>query len=140
MNETASQPLRNVSLSSSTWFITGIGRGLGRNLAEEVLRRGGRVAGTVRNPARAAELKREFGERVWVGELDLSDLVKIPILFQKAVAHFGRIHAVVNNAAYSLMGAAEELRLDAIRHVIDTNLIGSIEVARAAVAHMRPLG
>jgi NAD(P)-dependent dehydrogenase (short-subunit alcohol dehydrogenase family) len=38
------------------------------------------------------------------------------------------------------MGAAEELQLDAIPHIVDTNLIGSIELARATVAHMRPLG
>ena len=52
----------------------------------------------------------------------------------------GRVHAVVSNAAYSLLGAAEELEVDAIRHIVDTNLIGSIELARAAVAHMRPHG
>jgi len=49
--------------TSSTWFITGIGRGLGRNIAEEVLRRGGRVAGTVRNLAHVDELKQQFPGR-----------------------------------------------------------------------------
>ena len=126
--------------TSSTWFITGIGRGLGRNIAEEVLRRGGRVAGTVRNLTHANELKQQFPGQLWIGELDLSDLANIASTFHLAVQHFGRIHAVVNNAGYSLLGAAEELQLDAIRHIVDTNLIGSIELARAAVAHMRPLG
>jgi len=125
---------------SSTWFITGINRGLGRNIAEEVMRRGGRVAGTVRHLAHADELKKQFPNRLWVTELDLSDLANIANAFGAAVEHFGRIHAVVSNAAYSLLGAAEELQLDTIRHIVDTNLIGSIELARAAVAHMRPLG
>jgi NAD(P)-dependent dehydrogenase (short-subunit alcohol dehydrogenase family) len=75
-----------------------------------------------------------------VGELDLTDLANIPRVFTAAVSQFGRVNAAVSNAAYSLMGAAEELELDAIRRIVDTNLIGSIQLARAAVAHMRPLG
>ena len=104
------------------------------------MRRGGRVAGTVRNLAHADQLKEQFPGQLWVGSLDLSDLTNIANTFHAAVQHFGRIDAVVSNAAYSLLGAAEELPLDAIRHIVDTNLIGSIELARAAVAHMRPLG
>ena len=104
------------------------------------MQRGGRVAGTVRNLAHADELKKQFPDQLWIRELDLSDLANIANTFHAAVEHFGRVHAVVSNAAYSLLGAAEELQLDAIRHIVDTNLIGSIELARAAVAHMRPLG
>ncbi|MGJ5817371.1 SDR family oxidoreductase [Paludibaculum fermentans] len=128
------------ALRGSTWFITGIGRGLGRHIALEVLRGGGRVAGTVRNRTHADELHRQFPGQLWTAELDLSDFVNIPATFQAAAAHFGRIHAVVNNAAYSLLGAAEELQSEAIGHIVATNLVGSIELARAAVAHMRPLG
>jgi NAD(P)-dependent dehydrogenase (short-subunit alcohol dehydrogenase family) len=113
---------------------------LGRHLAEEVLRRGGRVAGTVRQAAQAEELRERYAERLWIGELELSDFAKIAEVFQAAVGHFGHIHAVVNNAGYSLLGAAEELDLASIRRIVDINLIGSVEVARAAVAHMRPLG
>jgi NAD(P)-dependent dehydrogenase (short-subunit alcohol dehydrogenase family) len=140
MNETTSQTPSRIPISSSIWFITGIGRGLGRSIAEEVMQRGGRVTGTVRNLAQADQLKKQFPDQLWIGELDLSDLANIANTFHAAAEHFGRIHAVVSNAAYSLMGAAEELQIDAIRHIVDTNLIGSIELARAAVAHMRPLG
>ena len=103
------------------------------------MRRGGRVAGTVRKLAHADELMKQFPDQLWVRELDLSDLANIARTFDAAVVHFGRVHALVNNAAYSLLGAAEELELDAIRRIVDTNLIGSVELARAAVAHMRPL-
>lgn len=106
----------------------------------EVMRRGGRVAGTVRNLVQADQLQKQFPDQLWIRALDLSDLANISTTFQSAAKHFGRVHAVVSNAAYSLLGAAEELELDAIRHIVDTNLIGSLELARAAVAHMRPLG
>ena len=140
MNQTQSQQTPRIPLSSSTWLITGIGRGLGHHIAGEVLRRGGRVAGTVRNLSHADELKKKFPGQLWVAKLDLSDLANIGNTFQAAVEHFGRVHAVVSNAAYSLLGAAEELQPDAIRRIVDTNLLGSIELARVAVAHMRPLG
>jgi NAD(P)-dependent dehydrogenase (short-subunit alcohol dehydrogenase family) len=140
MTQTQSQQTSRIPLSSSTWFVTGVGRGLGRSIAEELLRRGGRVAGTVRNLAHADELKNEFQDRLWIGKLDLSDLANIGTTFQAAVEHFGRVHAVVSNAAYTVLGAAEELQPDAIRRIVDTNLLGSIELARAAVAHMRRLG
>lgn len=104
------------------------------------MRRGGRVAGTVRNLIHADELKKEFPDQLWIGKLDLSDLATIGNTFQGAVEHFGRVHAVVSNAGYSLLGAAEELQFDAIRRIVDTNLLGSIELARVAVAHMRALG
>ena len=140
MNDRTQLPNLDIPIASSTWFITGMNRGLGRNIAEEVLRRGGRVAGTVRKLADASPLKQSFPDRVWVGELDLSDLANIPTVFMAAVRQIGRIHAVVSNAAYSLLGAAEELELDAIRRIVDTNLIGSIQLARAAVTHMRTSG
>jgi NAD(P)-dependent dehydrogenase (short-subunit alcohol dehydrogenase family) len=140
MSETKSQTTLPIPISSSTWFITGIGRGLGRSIAEQVMQRGGRVAGTVRNLAHADELKKQFPGQLRIWELDLSDLANIAKTFHAAAGHFGRVHTVVSNAAYSLLGAAEELELDAIRHIVDTNLIGSIELARAAVAHMRPFG
>jgi NAD(P)-dependent dehydrogenase (short-subunit alcohol dehydrogenase family) len=140
MSQTQSHKHSRIPVSVSTWFITGIGRGLGRSIAEEVIRRGGRVAGTVRRLAHADPLKQRIPERLWIGELDLSDLANVARTFQAAVQHFGRVHAVVSNAAYSLLGAAEELEIGAIRHIVDTNLIGSIELARAAVAHMRPRG
>jgi NAD(P)-dependent dehydrogenase (short-subunit alcohol dehydrogenase family) len=140
MTQTQSRQTPPVPFSSSTWFITGIGRGLGRSIAEEVLRRGGRVAGTVRNLTHGDELKDKFPDQVWMGKLDLSDLANISNTFQAAVEHFGTIHAVVSNAGYSLLGAAEELKSDAIRRIVDTNLLGSIELARVAVTHMRVLG
>ncbi|MGA7463105.1 MAG: SDR family oxidoreductase [Candidatus Korobacteraceae bacterium] len=129
-----------VPVNASTWFVTGINRGLGRSIAEAILNRGGKVAGTVRRRSDAAELEQRFPSQLWVAELDVSDLANIPKVFDAAVKALGRIHAVVSNAGYSLLGAAEELELDAMRHIVDTNLLGSIQLARAAVAHMRPLG
>jgi NAD(P)-dependent dehydrogenase (short-subunit alcohol dehydrogenase family) len=57
-----------------------------------------------------------------------------------AFAAFGRIDVIVNNAAYGLFGAAEELSDEQIRQQIDTNLIGSIQVIRAVIPLLRAQG
>ena len=105
------------------------------------MRRGGRVAGTVRNLAHADELKKQFPDQLWIAAtrfVRFSEYREVPFALPSSTsAGYTRSSAMPR---YSLLGAAEELQLDAIRHIVDTNLIGSIELARAAVAHMRPLG
>lgn len=57
-----------------------------------------------------------------------------------AFGQMGRIDVVVNNAGYGLFGAAEELSEEEIRLQLDTNVIGSISVTRAASPHLRVQG
>jgi len=127
-------------MANHTWFITGINRGLGRSLAETLLKQGNRVAGTARKPAELDTLQVEYGDRLWVAALDLTDSAAIQRVVDKAFADFGRIDVVVNNAGYSLAGAVEECTEEMIRHQFDTNLIGSILVVRAALPHLRAQG
>jgi NAD(P)-dependent dehydrogenase (short-subunit alcohol dehydrogenase family) len=55
-------------------------------------------------------------------------------------AALGRIDVVVSNAGYGLFGAAEELTDQQVEHVLDTNLLGSITLIRAALPHLRAQG
>ena len=54
-----------------TWFITGASSGFGRELTELLLERGDRVAATVRKPEALQDLATRYGERLWVGILDM---------------------------------------------------------------------
>jgi NAD(P)-dependent dehydrogenase (short-subunit alcohol dehydrogenase family) len=125
---------------AKTWLITGTSSGFGRALAEELLARGDRVAGTVRRPETMDDLKERHGDRLWVASLDVTDPARIRDVVVSAFAEFGRIDVIVNNAGYGLAGAAEEVTDEQIRHQIDTNLIGSIQVIRAALPHLRKQG
>lgn len=51
---------------SSTWFITGASRGIGRELTEQVLARGDSVAATLRHPEQLDDLTAVHGDRLWV--------------------------------------------------------------------------
>jgi NAD(P)-dependent dehydrogenase (short-subunit alcohol dehydrogenase family) len=124
-------------MTAHTWFITGVNSGFGREMTEQLLRRGDRVAGTVRKLDAVADLKEKYGDRFWVAHLDVTDVAEIKTVVGTAFAELGTIDVVVNNAGYGLFGAAEELTDAQIDHVIATNLTGSIQVTRAALPHLR---
>jgi NAD(P)-dependent dehydrogenase (short-subunit alcohol dehydrogenase family) len=123
-----------------TWFITGTSSGLGRELTAALLARGDRVAATARNVGVLAELKAEHPDLLWVATLDVTDTAAVRRIMDQAFHDLGRIDVIVSNAGYGLFGAGEELTDDQIRHQIDTNLIGSIQVIRAALPHLRAQG
>lgn len=123
-----------------TWFVTGVNSGFGRHLTEQLLECGDRVAGTVRKDGSVKDLEEEYGERFWVGHLDVTDTPAVKEVVDRAFAALGRIDVVVNNAGYGLFGAAEELTDEQVTRILDTNLVGSIQVARAALPHLRAQG
>lgn len=123
-----------------TWLITGISSGFGRIMTEKLLGRGDRVAGTLRDPAAVEPLKAAHGDRLWLSTLDLTDTGTIRDVVNAAWAEMDRIDVVVSNAGYGLMGAAEELTDEQVRHQIETNLVGSIQLIRAALPHLRGQG
>ena len=127
-------------MTTRTWFITGASSGLGREMTEQLLARGDRVAATVRHPAVLDALKAAHGERLWVARLDLTDTPAIGATVRRAFAELGRIDVVVNSAGYAVFGAAEEASPAQVRHQIDTNLTGSIELIRAVLPHLRGQG
>lgn len=125
---------------SKTWFITGASSGFGRELAELLLQRGDRVAATVRKHDALDGLAAKYGARLWVGILDVTDGTAVREVIQRAFTELGRIDVVVSNAGYALFGAAEEVADAQIERQFDTNLLGSIWVARAAIPHLRQQG
>ena len=127
-------------MHTKTWFITGTSTGFGREMTERLLERGDRVAATLRTPGTLDALRTKHGDRLWVAQLDVTDGVAVRTVVDRAFAELGRIDVVVNNAGYGLFGAAEEVTDEQIRHQIDTNVLGSIQVIRAALPHLRAQG
>jgi NAD(P)-dependent dehydrogenase (short-subunit alcohol dehydrogenase family) len=125
---------------AKTWFITGISSGLGRSMTEKLLARGDRVVGTVRKPDTVNDLKKRYGDRLTVATLDLTDTAAIRSVIDTAFGAMGRMDVIVSNAGYGLFGAGEEVTDEQIRHQIETNLIGSIQLIRAALPRLRAQG
>lgn len=123
-----------------TWLITGISSGFGRIMAEQLLARGDRVAGTVRTLSSVADLQQQYPERLWLAQLDISNFAAIRPVVESAFAALGKIDVIVSNAGYGLFGAAEEATDEQMLHQLNTNLTGAMQVVRAALPHLRDAG
>lgn len=123
-----------------TWFITGTSTGLGRLLTERLLTRGDRVVATVRQPDALEALTAQYGDQLLVLTLDITDTQAIKKVVTDAFQRVGSIDVVVSNAGYALFGAAEEASDAQIERQIATNLVGSIQLIRAVLPHLRAQG
>ena len=119
-------------MTQRTWLITGVNSGFGRLMTEALLEQGDRVAGTVRKLDAMNDLKTRYGDRLWLTNLDTTDLPAVRNVVEKAFAELGTIEVIVSNAGYGLFGAAEELSDEQVAHQLSTNLIGPIQTRRIA--------
>jgi NAD(P)-dependent dehydrogenase (short-subunit alcohol dehydrogenase family) len=113
---------------------------MGRELAEQLLAGGDRVAATVRRPGQLDDLAERYADRLWVRELDVTDTAGLRAVLDEAFTSLGRIDVVVSNAGFGVFGVAEDLTDEQIDQMIATNLTASIQLARAAVPHLRAQG
>lgn len=124
----------------TTWFITGASRGLGRELTEQALARGDRVAATLRHPEQLDDLADTYGDRLWRRRLDVTDTARIEEVVGEAFADHEHVDVVVSNAGFGVFGTAEDLTDEQVERAIATNLTGSIQLARRVVPHLREQG
>jgi NAD(P)-dependent dehydrogenase (short-subunit alcohol dehydrogenase family) len=127
-------------MSQRTWLITGVSSGFGRELTDQLLARGDRVVGTVRDVRKVADLTKRYPQAFYVERLDVTDAAAIRDVVERSFTRLGRIDVIISNAGYGLFGAAEELSDVQIDHMIATNLVGSIQLIRAALPHLRAQG
>ena len=105
------------------WLITGCSTGFGRELARLVLARGWRAVVTARDASKVADLVAGHDDQA--------------IAVAAAIARFGRIDVLVNNAGFGYLGAVEEGEDDAVRALFDTNVFGLIDMTKAVLPAMR---
>lgn len=127
----------------ATWLITGAARGLGREIATHALRTGNNVVATgrsVQQIAAAFELVPESADRLLPVRLDVTNAADAEGAVASALARFGGIDVLVNNAGRGLIGAVEEASADEVQAVFATNVFGLLTVTRAALPPMRAAG
>jgi NAD(P)-dependent dehydrogenase (short-subunit alcohol dehydrogenase family) len=119
-----------------TWFITGASRGFGLRVAKLALQRGDNVVATAR---RSAAVTKALGEnlRLLAVPLDVTDESQAQKAVEAAVARFGRIDILLNNAGFGLLGAVEEASAQDVERLYRTNVFGLLAVTRAVLPQMR---
>ncbi len=121
--------LRDGALQGKHIIVTGGGSGLGKSMTRYFLQLGAKVVITSRNLEKlqktAAELSREAGSEVLALACDVRDYEQVEKMLKDAVAKFGYINGLVNNAAGNFISPTERLSARAFDTIIDIVLIGS---------------
>jgi NAD(P)-dependent dehydrogenase (short-subunit alcohol dehydrogenase family) len=118
------------------WFITGAARGMGIDIARAALDAGHAVVGTARGASRVTDVLGEH-ENLLAVSLDITDETAATTAVDAAVARFGRIDRLVNNAGNFYAGFFEVISPAQFRQQMETNFFGPLNVTRAVLPVMR---
>jgi NAD(P)-dependent dehydrogenase (short-subunit alcohol dehydrogenase family) len=110
-------------------LVTGASVGLGARFARVLHQAGAHVVVTARRGDLLDELARERGERIEAMTGDITDARHRQALAERLQAH-GRLDVLVNNAGICDDGAIEEQSLEALRSVVEVNLISVMDMCR----------
>ncbi|MDG0811316.1 SDR family oxidoreductase [Cohnella rhizosphaerae] len=122
-------------MTTKTVFITGTSSGLGKLTAIRFAQMGWNVAATMRTPEKENELTAYDNIRIF--KLDVTDVEQVRSAADQAIAAFGRIDVVVNNAGMGTYGPLELAREDDIDWQFAVNARGPINVIRRFLPHFR---
>lgn len=122
---------------NKVWFISGCSTGFGRALSLELLAQGYQVVVTARKMADIADIL-AINEANTLGlALDVTVPEQVTAAVQAAIAHFGRIDVLVNNAGIGYFGAIEESEEAEVRRMFEINVFGLAKLTQEVLPFMR---
>ncbi|NNN36423.1 SDR family oxidoreductase [Streptomyces sp. S3(2020)] len=131
-------------LAGKTVVVSGVGAGLGHQVAAAVVRDGGNAVLGARTEDSLAKSAAEIdpeGAHTAYRTTDITDETRCETLAALALERFGRIDAVVHVAAWdSYFGGLEEADFATWQSVIDVNLLGSLRMTRACLPALKERG
>ena len=116
-----------LELEHKTFIVTGGASGIGRAIVEELLADGANVAVCDMNPE-APEYQN--GTPLYI-PTNVTDRASVDAMVEKAVAHFGGLDGIVNNAGITRDGLMLRMKDEDFDAVLDTNLKGAFNMIRA---------
>ena len=129
--------MKNDNKNSITWLITGCSTGLGRSIAQEVLKSGYSAVITSRNVKDIQDIAHAYPDTALALSLDVLDRSQIDDVTKQAEAKFNSIDVLINNAGYGFRGAVEEASEQEMRKIFDTNFFGTVSMIQAVLPGMR---
>jgi NAD(P)-dependent dehydrogenase (short-subunit alcohol dehydrogenase family) len=121
----------------STWLITGCSTGLGRALAEAVIKAGHNAVVTARDAGKVTDLAEATPDRVLALALDVTEPDQVTSAVQQALERFEGIDVLVNNAGYGYRAAIEEGEDADVRALFETHFFGAVAMIKAVLPGMR---
>ena len=132
------------NLTGKSAFVTGGSRGIGAGIARRLAADGANVAITYTKGREAAasvvdEIERAGGKAMAV-QAEATDAKAVAAAVDQAVAAYGRLDVLVNNAGTAIPKPFEEATLEELDRVIDINVRGTLIATHAALKHMKDGG
>jgi NAD(P)-dependent dehydrogenase (short-subunit alcohol dehydrogenase family) len=130
-------------LEQAVVVVTGASSGIGRATALRIARRGGALALCARSEGPLAEVAAECeaaGASVLHQPLDVGDEEAVEAFAAAVERRYGRVDVWVNNAATMAYGTFDEIPSEVFRGIVETNLMGQVHGARAALRRFRRQG
>lgn len=127
------------SLKGKNALITGAGKGIGKAVALALAEEGVNVALIARTAADLEAVANEVeakGVKALALTADVAEIVSITTAIEKAVAEFGQIDILINNAGVGKFGKFLELSPEEFEHIIKVNLFGTYYATRAVLPGM----
>lgn len=121
----------------TTWLITGCSTGLGRALAQAVLKHGHNAVVTARDVTQVQDIVAGYPGTALALPLDVTDDAQVSAAVSAAEDRFGGVDVLVNNAGYGYRAAVEEGEDDAVRQLFDTHFFGMVAAMKAVLPGMR---
>jgi len=113
-------------------LITGASSGFGKVIAEKLSKSGNTVYGTSRNPEKYPK-----PENYELLKFDITSFKESKKLVEKIVSKNKRIDVLINNAGIGFTGPIEEILINDVKRVFDTNFFGHIDVVQSVLPIMR---
>ncbi|MEM1320293.1 MAG: oxidoreductase [Bacteroidota bacterium] len=128
------------SNNSKVWFITGASSGFGKAMAEYAASQGYKVVATARRKEKLEELAATAPEQIKAISMDVTNREQVRQGVDQAMATFGKIDVLINNAGYGIVGALEETPEEEFRNQMETNFFGAVAITQEVLPHLRNQG
>jgi NAD(P)-dependent dehydrogenase (short-subunit alcohol dehydrogenase family) len=127
----------------SVAVVTGSSSGIGLATSLALAKNGYRTYATMRNLAKQDSIQSIADKQhlpIRTVQLDVNDENSVKDAIQSIISESGRIDLLVNNAGYGLIGAFEDIGMDEIKSLYETNVFGVIRVTQVVLPIMRKQG
>lgn len=123
-------------------WITGASSGIGEHLAYALAELKAKLILSSRNEKELQRVKDNCpeGSDILILPLDVSDFDSIPAAVVKAVANFGNIHILINNAGVSQRSLIKDTTFEVDRRIMDINYLGTVAMTKAVLPVMLEQG
>ncbi|TZF98668.1 SDR family NAD(P)-dependent oxidoreductase (plasmid) [Chryseobacterium panacisoli] len=125
-------------MGQKVWLITGVSKGLGKELSKQILDAGDIVIGTVRNEEDQQTFDNNVNAKSFI--IDLTKTDHIDSLINEVIEQYGQIDVLVNNAGFGVFGMIEEFEEQEIIRQFNVNFMSVWKLCQAVIPYMRNKG